>query len=691
MSVTVPKKKPSKQVDLFHLAENITSNIGVGIYIVQRGKFVYISPLYTKITGYSDPELLGKNSLERVHPDDRAMIREKAIKSLKGKFPESYEYRYIRKNGDTMWILEMITSIVYNGQQAALGSFMDITARKKMEETLRQSEERYRTVIEEIEEGYYEVDLHGNFTFVSDSICTTLGYSREELIKLNYKAYIPKEQANSAYQKWREVYQTGKIIKWLPLINIRKDGTYIFVEDSISPLRNKEGKIIGFKGITREVTERRRMEEVIRLSEEKYRTILENMQEGYFEIDLTGTFIFVNDAECRNIGYSREELIGMNHRQFQDEKTAKKIRGIFTNIYSTGQPVRLLEVEIIRKDETKGFNEISISLIRDKEGKPIGFRGITRNTTERRQMEEIIRQSEVRYRTIIEEMEEWYLETDLAGNLLFFNEALARTLKYSQKELNGKNFRSFMRQEQAEEIFKVFHQVYETGNPIKDYPYKFIWPDGAIAYAELSIFPKQDRENKVFGFRAFGHEITERKKAEEQLNYIATHDPLTGLPNRMLFMDRLKMAIAQAKRSNQKLAVMMLDLDHFKNVNDSLGHMVGDQLLKEIGLRLSGRLRQNDTISRLGGDEFIILLPAIERREDSAEVADIILKAFHQPFTCDDNKITSSISIGITIYPDDCQDVDSLLKNADIAMYHVKAHGRNGYLFFDNINIDQPN
>ena len=437
-STVKPKKKScSKQSDLSYLAENIISNVGVGIYIVQHGKFVYISPLYMTLADYSAPELLGQNSLDHVHPDDRATVREKAITSLKGKSHKSYEYRYIRKNGEIMWILEMITSIAYKGCRATLGSFMDITERKKMEETIRQSEERYRT--------------------------------------------------------------------------------------------------------------------------------------------------------------------------------------------------------------------------------------------------------------IIEEMEEWYLETDLAGNLLFFNEALARTLKYSQKELNGMNYRSFMRQEQAEEIFKIFHQVYETGNPIKDYPYKFIWPDGAIAYAELSIFPKQDRENKVFGFRAVGHEITERKKAEEQLNYIATHDLLTGLPNRMLFMDRLKMALAQAKRNNQKLAVMMLDLDHFKNVNDSLGHMVGDQLLKEIGLRLTGRLRQNDTISRLGGDEFIILLPTIEQRKDAAEVADIILKAFHQPFTCDNNKIISSISIGITIYPDDCQDVDSLLKNADVAMYYVKAHGRNGYHFFDNIKFDQPN
>ena len=624
MSVTAAKKKPSKQIDLFDLAKNIISNIGVGIYIVQRGKFVYISPLYSKFTGYSDPELLGKNSLDRVHPDDKAMVREKAVKSLKGKYPESYEYRYIRKNGDTMSILEMITSITYKGHRATLGSFMDITERKRIEETLLRSEEKYRSILESIREGYFELDLDGNYTFANEANCRYLGYTKEELIGMNYRRHMDEETAKKLYKPYLELYRTGKPIDALELESIRKDGTKAIHETSVSLIRNSKGNPVGFRGVSRDVTERKNMEEALRQSVEKYRNILENMQEGYFEIDLTGTFTFVNDAECRNIGYSREELIGMNHRQFQDEKTAKNMRRIFTNVYLTSQPVKLLDIEIIRKNGTKGFNEISISLIRDNEGTPVGFRGISRDVTERRQMEETIRQSEEKYRTIIDEMDEWYFEIDLTGNIVFINDAVARSVGYSLKQLIGINYRSFIKKDQAGELYKIFRQVYETGEPTKSFPYEFIRPDGTITLFELSIFPKLDGEGKVFGFRGIGHDITERKRTEHQLNYIATHDPLTGLPNRILFMDRLKMALAQAKRNGQKLAAMMLDLDHFKNVNDTLGHMVGDQLLKEISLRLTGRLRQNDTISRLGGDEFIILLPAIERVEDSIEVAEII-------------------------------------------------------------------
>jgi PAS domain S-box-containing protein len=172
-----------------------------------------------------------------------------------------------------------------------------------------------------------------------------------------------------------------------------------------------------------------------------------------------------------------------------------------------------------------------------------------------KQAEETISQSEERYRTIIEEMEEWYFETDLAGNILFFNDAIARTPGYPQKELTGLNFRALIKQEQVEEIYKVFHQVYEIGEPIKNFPQEFVRPDGSVTFAEFSIFPKRDQRGKIFGFRGVGHDITERKRTEQQLNYMATYDILTALPNRMLFMDGLKMALVHATRNKQKLAL----------------------------------------------------------------------------------------------------------------------------------------
>jgi PAS domain S-box-containing protein len=307
-AVSKPVKNNSAQDNLSPLAKDIISNAGVGIYIVQHGKFVYLSQLYQKLTGYSEAELIGTYSLKNIYPDDREMVREETIKCLKGKRFDPYEYRFVKKNNEVMWIWETITPIVYKEDRATLGSFMDITNRKQAEsqkeaalEAMRQSEEKYRTFIETIQDGYYEVDLSGRYTFVNDVICDHLQYSKEELIGKDNRQYQTKENSKKAFQKFVEVYMTGNPVKAMEMEVIRKDGTIQISEVSISLIRNAEGTPISFRGTSRDITGRKQMEEQLRQSEEKYRSIIENMQEPYFENDLEGNFTFVNDAVCERM------------------------------------------------------------------------------------------------------------------------------------------------------------------------------------------------------------------------------------------------------------------------------------------------------------------------------------------------------------------------------------------------------
>lgn len=179
-------------------------------------------------------------------------------------------------------------------------------------------------------------------------------------------------------------------------------------------------------------------------------------------------------------------------------------------------------------------------------------------------------------------------------------------------------------------------------------------------------------------------DITESKRIEEAIRHLAYHDVLTGLPNRMLFTDRMVLAIAQAKRHQKTMAVMMLDLDGFKTVNDTYGHHVGDLLLQCVGNRLTGTLREGDTVARLGGDEFMILLPEIKQASNSFRIAKKIISSFKQPFICDGIKLTTSTSIGISVYPGDGEDMDVLMKHADRAMYKAKAAGGNRYFPYNS-------
>jgi len=261
------------------------------------------------------------------------------------------------------------------------------TARKQAETALRESEARYQPILESIVDGYYEVDLAGNFTFVNDSICADIGYPRDELIGMNNRQYMDEENARKIYQTFSQVYITKEPASEFGFEAIRKDGTKLFAACSVSLIMDAKGQPMGFRGVIRNITEQKKAEETLRQSEEKYRTILESIEHGYFEVDIRGNYTFFNDSMCEILGYTRNEMMGMNNRQFMDKQNAKKVYQTFNGVYTTGKPAQGFDWELIRKDGTKRFVEASVSLVRDAQGKPAGFRGIVRDITERKQME----------------------------------------------------------------------------------------------------------------------------------------------------------------------------------------------------------------------------------------------------------------------------------------------------------------
>ncbi|MBM3709930.1 MAG: GGDEF domain-containing protein, partial [Actinobacteria bacterium] len=178
-----------------------------------------------------------------------------------------------------------------------------------------------------------------------------------------------------------------------------------------------------------------------------------------------------------------------------------------------------------------------------------------------------------------------------------------------------------------------------------------------------------------------------RKKLEEEIRKLAYRDPLTNLPNRLLFNDRIELTIAGSKRNNRKFALMIVDIDKFKKINDTYGHVIGDRLILFVGSKIQKLLRKSDTISRFGGDEFLLLLPDIKSKEDAEKIAEKILLNFQEKFIISGKKFTATLSIGIAIYPDDGEDSSTLLKNADTALYDVKDSGRNNYRFYSSTLI----
>jgi len=271
---------------------------------------------------------------------------------------------------------------------------------------------------------------------------------------MNNRQYMSEKTAKTVYETFNEVYRTGKLTKAFDWELITKDGEKRYLETSVSPVRDSSGQVTGFSGIARDVTERRLAREALEESEKKYRTILQSIEDGYYEVDLEGNMTFFNEALCRITGYSPEELQGMNNRDYTEPETAKKMFEIFNRIYRTGEPSKIDDYEVIKKDGGKAVVELSTALMRNHGGEGIGFRGIARDVTERERIKKELKESEEKYRTIVEAIDDGYFEIDLKGNMVFFNEGLLKMFGYSPEELMGINNRKYQTEETARKYLR---------------------------------------------------------------------------------------------------------------------------------------------------------------------------------------------------------------------------------------------
>jgi diguanylate cyclase (GGDEF)-like protein/PAS domain S-box-containing protein len=307
-----------------------------------------------------------------------------------------------------------------------------------------------------------------------------------------------------------------------------------------------------------------------------------------------------------------------------------------------------------------------------------------------------LRESERLHRYLVNTSPDIIYILDQDGHFTFINERVETLLGYDQNELVGKHYSILVHQKDIEVARYVFNERRVGDRASRNVELRLKCKDDStqrffdtrtlpIELSSMGIYQNENSPKKKTYLGTYGvaRDITERKMAEETINFQAYHDLLTNLPNRALLRDRLSLAITQAKREEEMLAVMFLDLDRFKNINDSLGHVIGDELLQQVSTRLKSCIREGDTLARFGGDEFTLLLPKIARgNEDVSKIAEKINEVLKEPFMIDNNELYVSASIGISIYPRDGTNMDSLIKHADIAMYHVKDSGKNNYRFY---------
>ena len=410
-----------------------------------------------------------------------------------------------------------------------------------------------------------------------------------------------------------------------------------------------------------------------------YHTIAESSFAGIYVVQ-NGRFSYLNRNAASYAGYTPIELVGrdafsiVNHedRDLVNKLAREMLKGLRTEPY---------EFRIITKDwQTRWIMETVTAIT--YQGKP-AILGNSMDVTDVKKTEQALKASEERYRRIIENIGDGYYEVDLKGTIQFINDACARITGVPRHKLMGMSFKDFAFEGELADLYNIFSRVFMTGEPEKGLVNRVKRPDGKDLYVEISVSLKKDSKGKPNGFMGIMHDVTDRKRAEETIQWMAYHDALTGLPNRILFHDRLVLALTQAKRNNEKLAVMMMDLDKFKEINDSYGHYMGDCILCAFVERLKKQLREGDTVARTGGDEFMTLLPGINQLGDAKKLGTKIIAALRAPVEVGEQSFTIRASIGIALYPRDGEDFDTLVNKADTAMYQAKNHGGNTSVVYD--------
>jgi len=423
------------------------------------------------------------------------------------------------------------------------------------------------------------------------------------------------------------------------------------------------------------------MQRTLENSRQKYAHLFDFAPIGYLGLSPQGIVREINLTGAEMFGYPRGRLLGkpflLYVAETDHDALGRHLRRVF------GGEEAVVELELLRRDAPSLPVELVSVPMRDDSGKPVGCRSTFSDITRRRQAEDQMRLGT----TVLEHIPQGVMVTDAETRVLSVNRAFEHITGYRGREILGRTPRILQSGRQDRDFYeRMWAGLTEKGCWEGE-----IWnrrKSGEIYPEWLDILTIRTPHGQVRNYIGIFSDITRQEEVRRRLHDLAYYDPLTGLPNRHLFQDRLRHALAQARRYGQRVGLMFIDLDRFKLLNDTLGHNYGDLLLKHVAERLKQCMRQVDTVSRMGGDEFTVLLPGVKETETSELVAQKLLAALNVPLDLDGHSYYIGASIGISHYPDDGEEPEILIKNADTAMYQAKGQGRNQFQVFEGTMSD---
>ena len=640
-------------------------------------------------------EIMGLEDVNQGSPQSSEAIADGFPPSILERLVRDYQtVTYAAIAGGFVFLFLSLTAIAVYGQRT-VGRERNTLRNRNSElfasiEELKNNQQRLNQVLNSAGEGICSLDAEGRITFANQAVTRMTGWKFAELIGRPMHATLHQPKADGTpfpeedcpiCQTWQkgEEHTVADEVFW------RRNLSSFPIEYVSTPIYDG-ADLAGAVVVFRNVTEHKRATEALAVSENFSDTILTSVNEG----------IIVYDRELRYRAWNKvmEEFTGLPSEQI----IGSSALDLFAQFMLPGIDhllVRALRGERVTSVDThyqvpqtgrEGWMSATFSPHTSPEGETIGVVGIVRDITARKLAEEDLRGSEERYALAADAANDGLWDWALSEQNIYYSARWKSMLGYDDEEVSDSTEEWFSRvhPEDLADFNAAIGKHIQGETPHFESEHRMLHADGSYRWMLTRGLAVRNEESKAYRMAGSQTDITERKRAEEQLLHDAFHDGLTGLPNRALFTDRLDRALERAKRRDDfTVAILFLDLDRFKVVNDSLGHMTGDQLLIGVARRLESSMRRVDTVARLGGDEFVVLLEDIEDISEATQSAERIQAQLREPFILDESEVFTSASIGIAASTTEYSRAEDIIRDADIAMYRAKSTGKARYELFD--------
>ena len=661
----------------------ITDNIGMPVsYIDAERKVQFYNKTGFDWLGLSEGNVIGKSLEDVVGAETVKAVETWLTKAFAGD-SQTYERVITSPAGETRWMRgHLVPDIREDGKVVGIFSVIsDISEDVKLRQKLQDNERQISVFADNIPESISYLDKQLHYTFVNNTFLSLRGATREKILGESLEAVLGTAEAQLA-APYLDLAFKGETVMYERLWHTTPHPQGRWYRVRVVPDFGQDNIIQGVYAVGIDIHDIKTAEVALRASESELRNAMDSLPYPMAYLDRDLKYQFVNKPMERLVGKSRADMINRPMNQLFGKQRLAEIEALWDRVFA-GETINI-ERLITAGDDTQRWMCVRYTPRRDSGGAVVGFYSAFTDIDELKRTEIELRRANGMLLSHFENTPLAVIEWDHEFRVRRWSPQAERIFGWTEQEVVGKRLNewNFIADEDRTHVDSLLAQLHSGDTAHTTSLYRNICKDGRIIWCEWYNSNLANESGQQVSVLSLGQDVTARVNAEERLVHQATHDSLTGLPNRAMLQERLRQAILRARRNSSRVAALFIDLDRFKDVNDSLGHRVGDELLRLMAVRLGRVLRDTDLLVRLSGDEFMVVLEQITEIESAQLVALKLIDELRAPSMIEGHEIYISGSVGISLFPDDADDGETMLRNADMAMYRAKERGKNTYHLF---------